>query len=216
MNCKKCGEEIPENGTFCEFCGAKVFEKEPPKYNRSPQDIIVPQGYKKTNRRVLWLILALVLLIGTTIVAYKLVHRAHVSSDNANNVSYLEKSYDDALEEFDRKCNFIPIDPEGEVGNKGHIIEALSALQAIEQCEKDPLFSKLGRKFVFGDKLEQYRNALTQTRDDIYNNNKKAFARGDDDPYVNKMADRLKYIEYILEQLNDDSVLGVQKRPTFE
>lgn len=170
---------------------------------------------RNAKRLVLWIAFAAVLLAGTAMVTYTLVHRNPVAFDEAN-ISYFEKSYDDALKEFNLKCSFIPEDREHDVGEKGHVIDALLKLQTIEQCEADALFPKLGREPVFEDKLQEYRDTLDVTRKKIMDDCGKEIARGDDDGYIKTMTESLRYIEYILSQTEGNSVLNVQIRPSYE
>lgn len=172
---------------------------------------------RTTNRKLLWILLAVVLLAGAITVAYTLVNRNPALTE-------IEKSYiktlgdnsEKAIKDFDRECSFIPIDPEFEVGLKSHVIGALDALQSIEKSEKDTLFPQLGKEPVFLDKLQEYRDTLIKTRNQIYEHSRDEFERGETNPYLDKMKKRLIYIEYILEQTNGNSVLEVQIRPTQE
>lgn len=161
------------------------------------------------KRRVLWLALAVLLLIGTTFVAYRIVHRKSVETEMAY-VSDLEQRYNAALEQFERECAFISQDAEGDVGEKDHVTDALKALKTIEQCEKDVSFSKLGKESVFEDKLLQYRAALLGTKAVILEENQKAFDCGDDDPYTVMMRDRCVFIDHVLEQTNGNSVTEIK------
>jgi len=171
-------------------------------------------SHNKSKRWVLWLILAVVFLAATATVTYLVVHRSPMATVKVD-TSYLEQRYNDALEDFNLKSSFILKDPEGNVGVKGHVIDALKALQTIEQCETDTLFSLLSKDPVFDTKLQQYREELYKTKSIIYDENRKAFDRGDSDPYTVMMRDRFEYIEYIIEQTNENSVLNVQIRPSY-
>lgn len=177
------------------------------------------EGSKPRNakRMVLWIALAAVLLAGTAMVTYTLLHRNSAQTEiEKSYVKNLGDSSEKAIKDFNRECRFIPIDPDHEVGLKSHVIGALDALQIIERCEKDNLFPQLGKEPVFLDKLQEYRDTLIKTRNQIYAARRDEFDRGEKNPYLDKIKERLIYIEYILEQTNGNSVSEVQIRPAQE
>lgn len=177
----------------------------------SPQEKDDSHQPDPKKRRVLWLILAVILLSGAVLGIYKFFHRdTHVSEIEDTCVDSLRSTYEQAVDEFDSICGYIIKDSEGSVGVKEHVVDALSALQNIERSERDSLFYRLEYAPVFVEKLQQYRYTLVETKNKILNENRKAFDRGDSDLYTVMMRERLEYVDYILTQTKGYSVLNVQ------
>lgn len=171
----------------------------------------------KTKRWMLWIVLAAVLLAGTVIVTYKLVQGNSPASEVEDAyVQKLKDNYNQAIGDFNLKNSWIVIDRGNDMGEQGHVIDALKALKIIEECEADTYFSKLGEEPVFESKLYLYREKLDSAKINILNVYGKILSDGDSDELSNRMRDRLIYIEYMLDQTSQNSVLDVQIRPNDE
>lgn len=178
----------------------------------SSQEVKQPHP-KKTKRWVLWLLLAVFILSGTAL-TYKIIHWDIPKAETDNtNIQFLKDTYKQAVEDFNRKSGYIVQDMQGNVGVQDHVIDAFKALQTIERCESDSLFTLFGESCVFKDKLQLFREKLFMAKNkinDMYNDD---FENGIEDPHVDKMRDRLKYIDYVIEQTSGNSVLDVQIIP---
>lgn len=171
----------------------------------------------KTKRWILWVVLAAVLLAGTALATYKIVQGNSPASEVED--AYIQKlkdNYDQAVGDFNLKNSWIVVDRENDMGKQGHVIDALKALKIIEECEADTYFSKLGEEPAFESKLYLYREKLDSAKINILNVYGKILSDGDSDELSDRMRDRLIYIEYMLDQTSQESVLDVQIRPNDE
>lgn len=173
----------------------------------------------KPKHWVFWLLITAVLLAGTAIAISMFFHRNPTGPKIENaSIQNLKTIYDEAILEFNVKSELIVNGKDKGVGDKGYVIDALRALKTIERCErKDPLYTQLGTDTVFQNKLQQYRKELFKARTKIISENEKQlYDPGDSSGYITLMRERLKYIDYVIEQTNGNSVLDVQIRPPYE
>ena len=125
----------------------------------------------------------------------------------------LKEDYLRAIDDFDFQCDNIVLDKDLNVGAQHWVITAFKELQIIEQCETDPLFSRLGNNPVFEDKRQLYRKKLVEAKNKIYADpdiNRNDFDHGVSNPFYNAMRERLRCLDDFLEKSNGKSVLNVQ------
>lgn len=172
-----------------------------------------------SKQRLRWILIAVFILIGMAMATYtyKIVqrHSAEIGIEDKY-VQQLESKYRQAIEDFDRKSEWIIKDREGNRGVKNYVIDALVALQTIEECETDNFFPQLGVEHVFEKKRIEYREKLSETKMNIRYIYGKGLDRGDSDEITKMMRERLSYIDYILEQTNGPSVLNIQIKTPYE
>ena len=159
------------------------------------------------------LFIVAVLFLGSTIAISIVVHHKKEetrSEITANQILNLQDTYRMAVEEFNRKSNLIVHDEVGNEGGKEWVDDAFHALQTIEKCERDPLFSQLSTAPVFESKLQYYREKLKEARDNIYNKDKDDFEKGVSNAYIDRMRERLRYLDEVLEKTKNNSVLDVK------
>ena len=126
-------------------------------------------------------------------------------------VQNLKESYDNALVEFNRANNEIVVNREGENGHPLLVKNAHDALQTIEQCENDPLFSQLETQPVFEEELRLYRKAIVEAKTKLQNDIQEDLDIGMSNDHVDRMQERLNILDDVLEQTNDGSVLNDHK-----
>ena len=107
MKCKRCGEEIPENGKICEFCGASLtddeFEYQVPEYPFPPQPDESPyvtsqpvelQFTPQKSSKIKWIIggmILIILLMGGAIALNMLSHQQKAEEKEVKQEQRLHK-----------------------------------------------------------------------------------------------------------------------------
>lgn len=133
-------------------------------------------------------------------------------------IQKLRDNYEAAVREFDANIEKMNIkenlnedvDWEGKEGFQNWIEATLGSLQIIEQCEQDTLFPQLNTNFCFKSRLYLLQDKLVKRRTKIYEENKKGLEQGESNPYYKAMREQLNILDYIIAQIQKESVLNVQ------
>lgn len=174
----------------------------------------------RNNRWLHWLLLALVIVFIVAITTNNIVKHQKEKALVAKNLEAqkikeekilkFSNTYEDAVKEFKSNNDNIVVDQEGREGCQCWIEGAIKSLQVIEQCEQDSLFPQLGVTSCFQEKYYLLQGRLIKTKTNIYEKNKIDLDQGISNPYYDAIRERLKYIDFILAQMNGKSVLNVQ------
>lgn len=196
----------------------------------------VPEKEKKKTVRkpfnfkkwVLFPLLVVVLLsagaVATNMIIQHVKEKHRIEKENEEKRIYEEQiqklrdSYEASVREFDANIERMNIkenlnedvDWEGKEGFQNWIGVTLSSLQIIEQCEQDTLFSQLNTNFCFKSKFYLFQDKLVKRRTKIYEENKNGLEHGESNPYYKAMREQLNTLDYIIAQIQEESVLNVQ------
>lgn len=227
MKCKRCGEEIPENGKICEFCGAKLSDDENdyqvPEYGIPTQPYdppfdtpqpVEPYTAPKTKSKLLWVLLAVIVVLVAALAAIVLQQRKNdevLKRQRQEAIHRIDSLYEKNLNGFRINLNLIS---KSEMVVFTHMFNSLGALRSIENIEKDELFPETGRKACLEEKIKSFEQKLEKEKervsDELDKCEKNKIPEG---KYTCKLRLKLSMIDSILDQISSGSAVSVDISP---
>lgn len=164
----------------------------------------------------IWILLAAVIVLGAVVVYGVMRHQKEVerlAREHKAEVSRLASDYLDKEDLCERFIGKVVLDDDGYNGNKHIVIQALVALQELEDMERNPNFQETGIRPVFRQQFDNYVDNLETARDLVHESYEVQREFGmENSAYGQGLRERLDILNTILDQSVRGSARAIDLR----
>lgn len=174
---------------------------------------VLPDEKPKPNKAWIWILVALVILLGGGL-AYKMIEER---KEKGARVARLTELYNEKVKTCDMLIGNIVRDRDGNEGNKHFFIQALKTLQEIEKMEQAPNFNESGITPVYRQKFALFKANLSEAEELVYKKYERQVEQGtEDNTYCKELKERLDLMEDILQQSEKGSAVSIVPKSSRE